>query len=45
MTHYEDVDQAADGRIAVNARMLPSEDIGGVRVRTFDGADTWKYID
>jgi hypothetical protein len=32
-------------RLAVNARMLPREDIEGVRVRTFDGAKSWRYID
>jgi hypothetical protein len=40
MTHYEDVDQSESGRVAVNARMLPPEDIAGVKIRTFDGADT-----
>jgi len=45
MTHYEDVDRSEDGRVAVNARMLPPEDMDEVKIRTFDGADTWKYID
>ena len=45
MTHYEDVDRSAEGRVAVNARMLSPEDVDGLRVRTFDGADTWKYVD
>ncbi len=45
MTHYEDVGRSVEGRVAVNARMLPPEDIDAVRVRTFDGADTWKFID
>jgi len=45
LTHYESVEKNADGRIAVNARMIPLADISGLRVRTFDGADTWKYLD
>lgn len=45
MTRYEDVDKSADSRIAVNARMMSPEDIAGLRVRTFDGAKTWKYLD
>lgn len=45
LTHYEDVDERPDGRVAVNARMLDSDDIAGIRIRTFDGADTWKYLD
>jgi hypothetical protein len=45
VTHYESATNAADRRIAVNARMLAPADIAGIRVRTFDGADTWKYLD
>ena len=45
LTHYEDVDRGPDGRVAVNARMLDPDDIAGIPVRTFDGADTWKYLD
>lgn len=45
LTHYESIHKAEDGRIAVNARMLPPEDVVGIKVRTFDGAKTWKYLD
>ena len=45
LTHYESVHKSHDSRIAVNARMMPPADIAGVKVRTFDGADTWKYLD
>lgn len=45
MTRYESVEKTDKSRIAVNARMLPREDIEGIVIRTFDGADTWKYID
>lgn len=45
VTHYESVEKDIDSRIAINARMLPAEDIAGIRVRTFDGAKTWKYIE
>ena len=44
LTHYTGT-RAADGRIAVNMRMMPPADIAGIRIRTFDGADTWKYLD
>lgn len=44
LTHYEGVEKKEDGRVAVNARMLPPADVEGVRVRLFDGADTWKYL-
>ena len=45
LTHYESVEKSPDSRIAINARMLPRAEISGIRIRTFDGADTWKYLD
>ncbi|HUF73872.1 MAG TPA: hypothetical protein VMR74_13340 [Gammaproteobacteria bacterium] len=36
--------KSRDSRIAVNARMISPEEVDGVRIRTFDGADTWKYL-
>ena len=45
LTRYESVEKLDGSRIAVNARMLPEADIAGLRVRTFDGADSWKYLD
>ena len=45
LTHYESVEKFDDSRIAVNARMLTPIDTGDIRIRTFDGADTWKYLD
>jgi hypothetical protein len=44
-THYESVGKDDDSRIAVNARMLRPEDITGIPLRTFDGADTWEFLD
>ena len=44
-THYESVEKDADSRIAVNSRMMRRGDIAGIRVRTFDGADTWEWLD
>lgn len=45
MTRYESADKSIASRIAVNARMMSPQDIEGIDIRTFDGADTWKYID
>jgi len=44
LTHYVSRDGDADGRMAVNARMLDPTITAGLRVRMFDGADSWKYI-
>lgn len=45
LTHYVAIDPADTARLAVNARLLPPEALEGVRIRTFDGADTWAYLD
>ncbi len=45
LTHYESVNKDEQGRIAVNARMLPPDDVAGISVRTFDGAATSRYLD
>jgi len=45
LTHYESTDKSESGRIAVNARMMLPTDIVGIKVRTFDGAKTWNYLD
>jgi hypothetical protein len=45
VTHWEAVEKTADGRMGVNARMMPPDTVAGVKVRKLDGADTWKYFD
>ncbi|MCZ6640837.1 MAG: hypothetical protein O7F71_04630 [Gammaproteobacteria bacterium] len=32
-------------RTAVNARMMDPADIESVPIKSFDGADTWTYVD
>ena len=44
-THYESVEKDADSRVAINGRMMPRQDTAGIKVRVFDGADTWKLLD
>jgi hypothetical protein len=31
--------------MGVNARNFPPGDLGKIRIRLLDGADTWKYLD
>ena len=45
MTHYESLSTEEPRRRAVNARMLLAKDIQDAKVRTFDGADTWQFLD
>jgi hypothetical protein len=45
LTHYEDVERTPESRVALNGNMLPPGSIEGLRVRRFDGADTYKPIE
>jgi hypothetical protein len=44
-THYESIEKSNHSRFSVNARCMPAQDIEGVKVRNFDGADSWKFVD
>ena len=45
LTHYEGKTKAPQERLAVNARLLPPTATAALTLRTFDGADTWAYLD
>lgn len=38
-------DSGAATRIAVNMRMADPDDYATIRIRRFDGADTWEFLD
>ena len=42
ITHWSG---AHNDRFAVNVRLAEPSDIDGIRVRHFDGADTWEFLD
>ena len=44
-THYENLLEKYQDRMAVNARMMDPAVIAGAQIRRFDGADTWKFLD
>ena len=44
-THYETLEKEPSSHMAVNARMIDSQDLTGIPIKRFDGADTWKYLD
>ena len=45
-THWENLTpEGPEARMAVNLRLADPEVIGSVRVRHFDGADTWSFLD
>lgn len=45
LTHYETLDKSENARLVVNARMMSPGDIEGIKVKLFDGADTWKFVE
>jgi hypothetical protein len=44
-THWEPLEPKADSKMGVNARNMDPAEIASVRIRHFDGADTWTYLD
>ena len=45
VTHWEPLEPQAGSKFAINARLLEPGAVEGVRVRRFDGADSWTYLD
>lgn len=43
-THWQSLDGSKD-RMAVNARLFDDIDWDEIRIRHFDGATTWEYVD
>lgn len=44
-THWWSVERGEDARIAVNLKLLPPKEVEKYRIRHFDGADSWEFLD
>lgn len=44
VTHWSPVDSTVE-RMGLNARLMPPEVLKAARVRKFDGADSWTFLD
>lgn len=44
-THWENLDPSPEARMGVNLAMAEPAAIADLRVRRFDGADSWTYLD
>jgi len=44
-THWESLDQEQHSRMGLNFRMCSDHELSDYRVRHFDGADTWEFLD
>jgi len=45
ITHWESIDPAFTERMGVNSRLIDPALMVGVKVRKFDGADSWTYLE
>ncbi|MFN8671274.1 MAG: aldehyde-activating protein [Candidatus Sericytochromatia bacterium] len=45
LTHYKTTKKVKDPKIGVNFRMLKLELLENLKIRKFDGANTWKFLD
>ncbi len=43
-SHWRSLDPETD-RMGVNARLFTNVEIKDLRIRRFDGAETWKFLD
>ena len=44
-THWENLKDPQDGHMAVNCRMADPKVIADLKVRHFDGAESWQFLD
>ena len=45
VTHWEALDPGPASRMGVNARNFDPGELGNVRLRRLDGAESWKFLD
>ncbi len=45
ITHYSSADKSKSDRIAVNYRMFKPALLKSIKIRHFDGAESWSYLD
>jgi hypothetical protein len=45
VTHWEPLQAGPDAHMGVNIRNFDPGEFEGLRLRRFDGADTWRYVD
>lgn len=45
ITHWSSTQEDFPDDMAVNARLADPDQLAAIRVRRFDGADTWRYLE
>jgi hypothetical protein len=44
-THWENLKPHKNNKMAVNLRLIDPDLLGQIRIRHFDGAETWQFLD
>ena len=44
-THWESLNSEVSTRMAVNCRLCDPDEVASIRVRHFDGAENWRFLD
>ena len=44
-SHWQGLEPKQSNRMGVNARLFTNVDISNIKIKKFDGADTWKVIE
>ena len=45
LSHWRSLDPSQTDRMGVNSRLFTNVEFDKIRIRHFDGADTWKFLD
>lgn len=45
ITHYTTTEKVKEPFVGINFRMADLKDMQEIKIKKFDGADTWKFID
>jgi len=45
VTHWEPIESQQQMQIGVNMRNFEPRELDNIRIRRFDGADTWSFLD
>jgi hypothetical protein len=45
LSHWRSLDPKQTDKMGINARLFTNVEFHKIRIRNFDGADTWKFLD
>jgi hypothetical protein len=45
VTHWSNVEGHENPRTAINARLFDRKEAADIKIRKFDGADSWQFVE